>query len=421
MEAEELKGRILGEIVFDQEGTLPDFNERLHTNNLKSIFLKTKTGLKKEITLCATVIKKQNGEKTGTIINMHDPSEPQNDREEIIYLSYHDVLTGLFNRRYFEMRLKLLDAAHYLPLSILMGDVNGLKFTNDVFGHFAGDHLLFIVSEVMKKCCHENHIIARWGGDEFVILMPNTDERTATDIAKKISRECLQYDADKLTVSISFGYATKNTSEKRANDILTRAEDLMYKNKTSESKAFKAAAVEKIENRLFNTCYESLDQIKTLQELSKKISPFFNLSDIEIRELELLARMHDYGEIAINSYLLEKPSKLTKQEWKEVKKHPEIGYRIINTITSHLEVGELILTHHENWNGSGYPSGLSKTNIPILSRIFAVIDGYTAMLNERPYRKALSVESAVDNLKREAGTKYDPQVVEVFLKEIVKI
>lgn len=413
---EELKGRTVDDTLIGLEDRALEWNERPRTGIFQPAFLRTRTGGQKAVTYCIASVSQRAGRPVGAVIYLRDPMAIRTDPDEIIYLSNHDELTGLYNRRYFETQLRQLDEPNCFPLSILMGDVNGLKFTNDVFGHFAGDHLLFLVSEAMKKHCRADQVIARWGGDEFVVLMPNTGEREASGIARRIMQECRQYDADKLTVSISFGCAAKTGADRKLTDILLKAEDQMYQKKMADRLAFQTAAMGKIEKKLFGTGYESIEQVQMLRELCHRVAPYFHLSEREVGQLDLLARMHDYGEIAVNSYILEKPSRLTRSEWKEVRKHPEIGDRILRTVSGHLEVGELILSHHESWNGGGYPMGLSGMDIPLPARIFSVIDAYTAMIHDRPYRKALTHEEAVRNLVAESGIRFDPQVVDAFLK-----
>lgn len=413
---EELRDRLVDDVLIGLDDRARDGGEHPQTGVFQPVFLKTRAGVKKAAAYYIAAVPRWGGKPSGAVLYLRDPAVVRTDPDEIIYLSNHDALTGLYNRRYFESQLRQLDEPRFFPLSVLMGDVNGLKFTNDVFGHFAGDHLLFVVAEAMKKQCRADQIIARWGGDEFVVLMPNTDGREASATAQGIIRECRQYDADKLTVSISFGCAVKAGPDKKLTDILIRAEDRMYQNKTADRRAFQTAALKKIEDRLFATGYESLEQVRMLRQLCRRMAPYFHLSEREISQLELLAQAHDYGEIAVNSFTLEKPSPLTLSEWKEVRKHPEIGCRILATASSHPEVGDLLLSHHESWNGGGYPMGISGTDIPLLSRIFSVIDAYTAMVHDRPYRKPLPREEAVRILAAESGTKYDPQVVGVFMR-----
>lgn len=412
---EELKGRAVDDTLIGLEDRALEWNEQPRTGVFQPAFLKTRTGGQKAVTYCIASVPQWAGQPAGGVIYLRDPTAIRTDPDEIMYLSNHDELTGLYNRRYFEIQLRQLDEPRFFPLSILMGDVNGLKFTNDVFGHFAGDHLLFLVSEAMKKHCRADQVIARWGGDEFVVLMPNTVEREAAGIARKIMQECRRYNADKLTVSISFGCAAKTGADKKLTDTLLKAEDQMYQKKMADRREFQTAALDKIGKKLFGTGYESMEQVRMLRDLCRRVAPYFHLSEREVGQLDLLAQMHDYGEIAVNSYILEKPSRLTRSEWKEVRKHPEIGSRILHTVSSHVEVGELILLHHESWNGGGYPMGHSGTDIPLLTRIFSVIDAYVAMIHERPYRKPLTHAEAVKNLAAESGIRFDPQVVDVFL------
>ena len=414
--ADSLNGEIIKRIFKNRE-TFFRYSAR-NSRRFIPICIEAEDGSERQLSLRVSAMKNADGAIEGTMIHLQSIRFNQENLEQIIYISNHDALTGLFNRGYIERQMQELDEEERMPISVLMGDVNGLKFTNDVFGHYAGDHLLFLVSEAIRKNCREAHVAARWGGDEFVVLMPNTDEDAACAIAERIHGECLQYQADKLIVSISFGCATKKTGGKRMREYLIKAEDLMYKHKTTDSILFKTAMAEKIKARLLDSGYKTVNEINALEELCRRVAPCFYLSEKETEELGFLARVHDYGMIAINSYLLEKPSGLTDEEWKEIKKHSETGYRILNTVMNRPEIGELVLTHHEYWNGNGYPMGLSQKRIPWLSRIFSVIDAYTAMTSERPYRGAYSSKEAVDRLIGEKGAQFDPQAIDTFVSYI---
>ena len=137
--------------------------------------------------------------------------------------------------------------------------------------------------------------------------------------------------------------------------------------------------------------------------------------------MTLFAMLHDIGKVGINDNVLQKPGPLTEEEWHEMKKHPEIGFRIAQNNLDLAPVAEYILCHHEHWDGSGYPRGMSGEEIPLLSRILAVVDAFDAMTSERVYRKAVSADEAVKELLRCAGKQFDPQIVRVFVEQVLKI
>ncbi|MFW5998502.1 MAG: diguanylate cyclase domain-containing protein [Halanaerobiaceae bacterium] len=340
------------------------------------------------------------------------------NEEKIKYIGYHDELTGLYNRHYLEESLKRLDSRRQLPLSIIGGDVNGLKLINDAFGHTIGDNLLKTISKILKNCCRQEDIIARWGGDEFVILLPQTTNQEAKKICKRINGFCQDCEENLFQISIALGYATKTKPEQDIEKILKKAEKKVYKNKLVESKKIKSSIINSLEKTLLKKKYETKNHAERLKKLVVKLGKKIDLSRQKIDNLILLAGLHDIGKIAISENILTKNDKLTQKEWQIMKKHPEIGYRIAQTSSELSPIAEGILYHHEWWNGSGYPQGLKKEEIPLISRIIALVDAYDVMLRKRPYKKSINKKEAIKEIKRGAGQQFDPVLVEKFLKII---
>ncbi|MGC8813626.1 diguanylate cyclase [Dictyoglomus sp.] len=342
---------------------------------------------------------------------------------EIQYLTFHDKLTGLYNRAFFEEELKRLDTQRQLPISIVMGDLNGLKLVNDAFGHEEGDKLLKSVAEILKKSCRKEDIIARWGGDEFVIIFPKTPRDVVERICERIKENCEKYnqEIDKkhpIPLSIALGHATKEEKDEEMLEVLKRAEDRMYRNKLIEGKTFRDSVLKSLKNLLWENTFESESHENKIKELVSKMADILTLSDIEREALIFLSYFHDIGEIAIPKEIMRKPEKLTEDEFKKVKTHPEVGYRIAETSYELAPIAEYILTHHEWWNGEGYPRGLKKEEIPLVSRIFAIVDAYEVMISGRPYKRAKTKEETIEELKKFAGIQFDPNLVEVFVNII---
>lgn len=378
-----------------------------------------KNGIERAIADSAAPIMDQNGNIKGVVLVFRDVTEERDQEEKIIYLSYHDGLTGLYNRSYFEEELNRLDVEEQMPISLIMGDVNGLKIINDVFGHQKGDQLLQKISDLLRKTCRNQDVIARWGGDEFVILLPQTSESMASEICESITRACNNTIHENNHLSISLGYATKKVVKEDIQQVLKRAEDYMYKRKLLESKSLRSSIISSMKKTLAEKSYETEEHAVRLSTLCKKIGTFMALSRDELNELELLSMLHDIGKIVIKDSILTKPGKLTEEEWREMKKHPEIGYRIAQSVPELSQIAECILYHHERWDGSGYPQGLKGKEIPLLARILAVVDAYDAMTNKRPYRKALSKLEAEQELLNNAGTQFDSNIVSIFLENVI--
>ncbi|RCW82529.1 PAS domain S-box-containing protein/diguanylate cyclase (GGDEF)-like protein [Halanaerobium sp. DL-01] len=375
------------------------------TNWGKKVFFKYKI---------AIILSKKKGSEI--IIAVNDISREKEIEKDLKYFSFHDELTDLYNRRYFENEIKRLDAKRQLPISIIIADFNGLKIINDSYGHKKGDEILIQAAQILNESFREEDILARYGGDEFAVLLPNTTKEAVERIIKRIKEKCKNTNND--LISISLGSATKEKPEQDINEILKKADDNMYKNKLSESRSSKSNIVQgiiKILNEKSNETKEhSLRMTKMAFELSKKL----NLSNTEQKRLSILAALHDIGKINIDENILKKKGSLNDNEWEAIKKHSEYGYKIAKSSEVFAEVADDILAHHEYWNGEGYPNGLEKEEIPYLARIITIIDAYDVMTHDSSYSKAVSKEEALKEIENCAGSQFDPYLSEVFIKMV---
>lgn len=360
----------------------------------------------------------KNGKIVGAVVNFMDITDRKKAENEIVYLSYHDQLTGLYNRRYFEEELKRLDTGRSYPLSIIMADMNGLKLINDSFGHNVGDNMIKKVADILSRECRQNDIIARLGGDEFVILLTNTGESETEHIIRRIKNIVSREEVHLVNLSISFGYATKNNTNENISDILKKAEDNMYKHKLLESQGMRDKTINILINTLYETHPIEESHGKNVSAMSVKIGEAIGMKAGDLEELKTAGLLHDIGKIAIDGSILTSRNKLSEDELKEIRRHPEIGYRILSSVNNLSGLAEYVLAHHERWNGSGYPKGLKGEEIPLQSRIIAIADAYDAMTNGLKYSIVLSKNEAIDELKRNAGVLFDPHLVNVFLKII---
>lgn len=346
-------------------------------------------------------------------------SEQKRAERKIIYLSYHDQLTGLHNRRFFEEELKRLNHKENFPLTLVMGDVNGLKLVNDSFGHAVGDKLLMKVAEIITKGCRKNDIIARLGGDEFVILLPKTDVYGAEKVINKIKNIASNEKIGPIDISISLGCETKKYESEEIQEIFKSAEDHMYKKKLFESQSVRGKTIKTIINTLHEKNKREEQHSHRVSQLCKSMGEALQLSEGKIQELKTVGLLHDIGKIAIEESILNKPSKLTEDEWEQVRRHPEIGYRILNTVNDMAEMAQYVLYHHERWDGSGYPRGLNGKEIPLQSRIITIADSYDAMTSSRSYRDALPEEVAIEELRKNAGSQFDLELTKIFIEKVL--
>ncbi len=356
---------------------------------------------------------------TGGIGIVEDVSEKKRKEEEILFLSFHDQLTGLYNRRFYEEELNRLDKKRNLPLTIIMGDVNGLKLINDSFGHAVGDELLIKAADILRKGCRADDIISRVGGDEFVILLPHTSETEAEQIIRRIKNLSEYEKISSVDISISFGFETKNEMEIKIEDVYKKAEDDMYNHKLFESPSIHGKTVNTIIKTLYEKNKREEAHSQRVSKLCESMGEALGLSIYKIKELKTVGLLHDIGKIAIGEHILSKPGKLTEEEFNEIKRHPEIGYRILSTVNEMSEMADYVLAHHERWDGKGYPKGLKMDEIPLESRIIAIVDAYDAMTGERSYRKPMKASDAVKELRLNAGTQFDSSLVKLFIDNVI--
>lgn len=340
--------------------------------------------------------------------------------EEIMYLSFHDKLTGLYNRAYFETELKRLDTERQLPLSLILGDVNGLKLINDVLGHQEGDKLLVEVANIMRQTRRKEDIIARWGGDEFIMLLPRCDAATAGVVFDRLKNAAQHINKLPIETSLSVGLAIKNSPGQDIREIIKEAEDKMYRHKLLEDKSNRSSFLVSLERTLWTRSHETREHCQRMQNMAQQVGRAINLSASELDDLNLLAALHDIGKIAIPNSILDKPGQLTAEEWEAIKKHPEIGYRIALSSPEMAPIAEGILHHHERWDGKGYPLGLKGEEIPLVSRVIAIVDACDVMMHGRPYQRANTREEVRLEIDRCAGSQFEPAlvstVVELFFR-----
>jgi len=390
--------------------------------NAEFEIIKANTGKKIFVHSIAILQTDGNGKPYKVVGTIQDITDRKKAEESLLYTNYHDYLTGLYNRRLFEEKKNLLDIEEMLPLSIIISDINGLKLINDGLGHAQGDNLIIETAKIIQSCCRKKGILARTGGDEFSILLPKTDKRTAAEILNNIQTACSNYNKslanETFYINISLGYGTKGKSDENFEQVSKLAEDAMYQRKLLEHKSSHSAIISSIKATMIEKSNETEEHAERLVFLSRIVGSELGLSQSQLDNLELYATLHDIGKVGISNHILKKPGTLSQDEWVEMKKHSIIGYRIAMSTPELVPIAEYILSHHERWDGKGYPQGLSGVNIPLPSRILAVVDAYDAMTGDRCYRKAMPAEDAIEEIKGNAGTQFDPDISKIFVERI---
>ena len=422
----------LGKSVYEVFNIMNEFSRKREEDIVKKVMvtgkihllanhtiLTNKYGVEVLIEDSAAPVLNEKGKTIGVVIVFRDYTEKWERLKKIEHLSFYDEITGLYNRRFYEEELKRLDTKRNLPLSLVMGDVNGLKLINDSFGHEVGDELLKKAAKAISKACRTDDIAARLGGDEFIIILPNSSADDSAKVVERIHDYLKMEKVQGLDISISFGIETKTDVGQDINDIFKNTEDHMYRHKIYESSSMRRGTIDLITNTLFAKNGRELIHSNNVSALAEALAEYMGFSGDDVNLMRLAGLMHDIGKIGISDSILNKDGKLTADEYNEIKKHPEIGYRILSSVNEFSEIADFVLEHHEKWDGTGYPQGLKGEDITIQARMITVCDAFDAMLTLRTYRDVVSREDAISEIKKCAGSQFDPAIAESFTNMII--
>ena len=350
-----------------------------------------------------------------------------------------DDLTQLQNRRFFYQRLQEeLESAENTrkPFSIVMIDVDDLKLLNDEFGHQVGDVVLRNFGRILNRHAGPSYVTARLGGDEFAIIMPETDRRAAEQFGWRLWDELAaapihENENASIYLGVSLGVGGYPWGGTDLEEIIHWADTKLYANKL-ERKGFKKAADAKTDTRLASAVVEVLSaaldvrdrmthrHARRVARTAVAIARELGLTEEEVVEIEFAAALHDIGKIGVADNILRKSSPLDDEEWRDMRRHSELGYQILKGIDFLKNAAEIVYAHHERYDGSGYPRGLAREEIPLGARLFAIVDAFDAMTSRRPYRAASSRDDACDEISRNSGTQFDPHLVKVFLAVVIR-
>lgn len=362
-------------------------------------------------------------------------------------LANEDGLTGVYNHRYFQDALKTkIEMSNRLsqPISMIFIDIDYFKHYNDLYGHQKGDEVLKSIGKILRENIRKEDIVARYGGEEFAVLLPNIKENEAIIIADNIrgiiesTKFYGEENQPKGKLTVSMGVSVYPDKCKTEIELIKSADDALYRAKFFNKNRVETytSILDGLKNDIDDKDVELVASIKTLISVinakdkytyahserlvfySRLLAHKLNLSKIDTDTLVYGAYMHDIGKINISKEILIKKMPLTKEEWELLKEHPQNGIDIIKPVQSLEKIVPLILHHHENYNGTGYPNKLKGEDIPYLARVLTVVDSFDAMTSNRPYNKRKTYKEAMDELIKFSGTQFDAEIVKAFIQVI---
>jgi diguanylate cyclase (GGDEF)-like protein len=354
----------------------------------------------------------------------------------------HDGVTGLLNHRAIvqQSTARIQEAGSTgEPLAVILIDLDNFKRINDIHGHLVGDQVLKCVGALLRECCREGDVAGRYGGDEFILICPRTDAVVARELAEGLKARLKEAEVARpgggtLPISASFGVALYPQMAGSHHELLALADVNLYESKAQgDGKIVGFEEDEEEREPLCAGSFSTLDALVTavdkrdrytrkhseeVTEYSLMIAQELGLSEETMRTLRIAGLLHDLGKIAIPDAILRKPGGLTDEEFEIMKQHPVLGWLIVSAIPSLSETLPAIRHHHERWDGRGYPDQLVGEQIPLLGRLMAVPDAFSAMTTDRPYRKGMDVSEAVSRLRQGSGSQFDPAIVAAFIRAL---
>ncbi len=361
----------------------------------------------------------KNARLVGAVVTFSDNSVRKAREKKIEYFSTHDTLTGLLNRSAFERLLADVDCPENLPISVILADVNGLKLTNDVFGHEMGDELLVNAAGILKKVCRDDDLIVRLGGDEFVIILPNTQHLHALGIIERITDMLEREKLNILQCSMSLGCDTKTNNNQHMSDIVKNAESAMYRQKAVGRSSNDTEMLTAIIRSLYEKAPAEERHSINVSRICRRIGEELELPETEIQKLRRVGLLHDIGKVSVGAELANVLTgtgvEYHEQVEQEHRQHPVTGYRILNIFESTVDLAEIVYSHHEQWDGCGYPRGLKGVEIPLMARIIMIAGRYDVLCQKYG---AIENDKVVDTLRAESGSMLDPALVDLVIEMV---
>ncbi len=356
------------------------------------------------------------GTVTGAVLIFTDGTEKRLHRDKLLYLSTHDRLTGLLDRQSFYAKMQELDGNRNYPLVLMLLDINGLKLINEAYGHATGDSLLNEIAIILQRPWYKGQMVGRVDGDEFALFFPNATEEIVLKVSQEIQEALSEQAFSGYALTISHGYAKKEYAQTSLSELQKRAEDDLFRNKSVENQSARQKMVDLLLQSLFKKSPREMEHSKRVGILAERFGRHLGFPKEEFEALHTLGVLHDIGKIALATRILNEKNKLDTDDWREIRRHPEIGFNLLSSVNQYDIIAEQVLCHHERWDGKGYPNQIAGESIPLYSRILALCDSFDAMTNYRTYRAGVPIDKALEEIKRCSNTQFDPTLVGRFLE-----
>lgn len=301
-----------------------------------------------------------------------------------------DHVTGVYNRAKFHEMLPEINKEENLPITCIFGDVNGLKLTNDIFGHTTGDELLALAAKCIKEACGEKAIVARVGGDEFSVIIPLTSAADATEVLKDIRDRFEKYQDRIVFGGLALGSSTKTSMGQELKRIIRKAENEMYFQKTLSRTSVDMKMIKTITEELHHKSGKELHHAINVSRICVDLSRQLGMAEESVRKVKDAGYLHDIGKVVVADEILNKTKRLNEKELLEIQQHSMVGYRILNLFDNTLDLAEGVLYHHERWDGTGYPKGLKGEEIPKLARVISISEVFEVRTSKyNPNQKSI--------------------------------
>ncbi len=352
------------------------------------------------------------------LVLVRDITERHRMEEQVKFLQLMDPMTGIYNRSFFETGMEKIKIGENCDIGMFICDVDGLKFINDTLGHSFGDELLKRAAGLLSDGIRLPNYAARVGGDEFAVILfsPTKAQMELLDRQYQEKVEAYNRECPDLPLSLSFGWAIDNNQ--KIDLIFKTADNSMYRRKMHQHQSIRGSIVKIMMKALEAKDHVTEGHVDRLGDMMEKMGQKLGLSQGDMADLRLFAKFHDIGKVGIPDNILNKPGRLTDDEMTIMRQHCDIGFRIARASSDLEPIADWILKHQEFWDGGGYPLKLSGEQIPIQCRILAIVDAFDAMVNDRPYRKAMTWDKALEEIRRCAGTQFDPKLAGLFIEMV---